>query len=246
MPCLSRRRFVATVGASAIAACAPWTSGAHGSEAIRLGFVSEASARPLRTALTAGLFARHGLHNVELVHLPSFGAVEDHVTAGAIHGGALPRGMSQGLSLSGFCAEHAAVVMPSNIMQPAKYFRHCLDRDGFVTLGTVFPRYLDPAIFSRLGLSPAVVRPILLPPGQIDLNLQSGGIDLACVDASESDSDTRVQLALSSSPTIYDLCIDPIWRAHSPRAALALRAVLQDTQFPYGMPVASLALLNRA
>jgi hypothetical protein len=247
MPRLSRRTFVATAGASAIAAFAPSVTKASVPEAIRLGFASLASARPLRAARAAGLFAHHGLHDVELVHLPSFGAIQDHLTAGTIHGGALPRAMSHGSSPYEICIEHAALVMPRNTgTEPATYLRDCLNRHGVVALGIACPHDLDPAIFSRFELDPAVVQPVLLPPAQVDLNLQSGGIDLAFVDASESNSHIRVRLALSSSPTIYDLSIDPGWRARRPRAALALRAVLQDPQFPNGMPVASLAPLHRA
>jgi hypothetical protein len=247
MPRLSRRTFVATAGASAIAAFAPSVTKAYVLEAIRLGFASQASARPLRAALAAGLFARHALPDVELVHLPSFGAVQDHLTAGTIHGGALPRAISQGSSPYELCAEHAALVIPRNTgTEPVTYLRDCLDRHGLVTLGIACPHDLDRAIFSPFGLEPAVVRPVLLPPAQVDLNLQSGGIDLAFVDASESNTQARLRLAVSRYPTIYDLSIDPAWRARRPRAALDLRAVLRDTQFPYGMPVASLAPLNRA
>jgi hypothetical protein len=246
MPRLSRRTFVATAGASAIAACAPWTSGAGGWDAIRIGFVSQASARPLRTALAAGLFAKHGLHDVELVHLPSFGAVRDHVTAGTIHGGALPRTIAQGSSPHALCAERIALVMLRRAnVEPVEYVRNSLERYGLLTLGTACSQHVDQSMFLRSGLDPSAVRPILLPPGQIDLNLQSGDIDIACVDVSESDSETRVRLALSNSSTIYDLSIDPVWQAHSPRAALALRAVFRDERFPFGMPVASLGLLNR-
>jgi hypothetical protein len=232
MPRLSRRTFVATAGASAIAACAPWTSGAGGWDAIRIGFVSQASARPLRTALAAGLFAKHGLHDVELVHLPSFGAVRDHVTAGTIHGGALPRTIAQGSSPYSLCAERIALVVRGNSGgDPSVYLRDCLERNGFLTLGTACSQHVDQSMFLQTGLNPSVVRPVLLPPGQIDLNLQSGDIDIACVDVSESDSETRVRLALSSSSTLYDLSIDPVWQAHSPRAALALRDVFQDENF---------------
>lgn len=181
-----------------------YNSLAHGSRALRLGFVPLTDCAPIAMAQELGLFAKYGL-NVSLQRELGWAAIRDKMVTGELDAAQAVAGMpfatALGLgSIQRDCVAslvlnlHGNAITLSNELwslgvrdaSSLRDFIRANSQERSFTFGVVFP-YSSHAFLLRDWLASAEINPdkdvriVVVPPPQMPSALQAGHIDGCCV-----------------------------------------------------------------
>lgn len=172
---------------------------------LNIGFIPLTDCAPLVVAKEKGLFAKHGLTQVNLSREPSWKAIADGVTSGRLDAAQMVAGMPLSLSLGMGNKPPSPTVTAltlsrnGNAITLRKSFYEqgvrtladfkaaiALDKDRIHTLGMVHPASMHNLMLrywlASGGIDPDLnVKLTVIPPPQMVANLKAGNIDGYCV-----------------------------------------------------------------
>ena len=247
----TRRQAMAATAAlfAAARAAAPRGAFAQGSTApevrkATLGYIALTDSAPLIVAKERGLFAKHGMPDVEVSKQASWGATRDNLVLGGGAGGIdgahiltpmpylmhtgritqnsqpVPMAILARLNTNGQAISVAAKHMPTGARLDASGLRHAVNAESKIAMtfrgGThdLWIRYW----LAAAGIDPDKdVQTIVVPPPQMVANMKVGTMDAFCVGEPWNDQLVNQKLG-------YTACVTgEVWRDH-PEKSFALRA----------------------
>ncbi len=247
----TRRQAMAATAAlfAAARAAAPRGAFAQGSNApevrkATLGYIALTDSAPLIVAKERGLFAKHGMPDVEVSKQASWGATRDNLVLGGGAGGIdgahiltpmpylmhtgritqnsqpVPMAILARLNTNGQAISVAAKHMATGARLDASGLRHAVNAESKIAMtfrgGThdLWIRYW----LAAAGIDPDKdVQTIVVPPPQMVANMKVGTMDAFCVGEPWNDQLVNQKLG-------YTACVTgEVWRDH-PEKSFALRA----------------------
>ena len=247
----TRRQAMAATAAllAAARAAAPRGAFAQGSTApevrkATLGYIALTDSAPLIVAKERGLFAKHGMPDVEVSKQASWGATRDNLVLGGGAGGIdgahiltpmpylmhtgritqnsqpVPMAILARLNTNGQAISVAAKHMATGARLDASGLRHAVNAESKIAMtfrgGThdLWIRYW----LAAAGIDPDKdVQTIVVPPPQMVANMKVGTMDAFCVGEPWNDQLVNQKLG-------YTACVTgEVWRDH-PEKSFALRA----------------------
>ena len=246
MPTPGRRAILATAATLAAAPRGVWAQGSTAPEVRKatLGYIALTDAAPLIIAKEKGLFAKHGMPDVDVSKQASWGATRDNLvlggTAGGIDGAHLltpmaylihtgrivqnsqpvPMGILARLNTNGQAISIAAKHAPLGVKLDSAALRRAVNADSKVAMtfrgGThdLWLRYW----LAAGGVNPETdVSTIVVPPPQMVANMRVGTMDAFCVGEPWNAQLVAQRLGYTA------LITGELWKDH-PEKCLALRA----------------------
>ena len=248
---LTRRNAIMAAAATLAAAKAAFPSGAFAAGAgpevakARMGFIALTDASPLIIAKERGLFAKHGLPDVEVVKQASWAATRDNLVLGSGGGGIdgahilspmplqftlgvqtggrpLPMYILARLNTNGQAISVSKALMPSGAKLDAAPLKAAFAAKADNKVAVTF-RGGTHDLWIRYWLAAGGIDPdkdvqtIVVPPPQMVANMKVGTMDAFCVGEPWPDQLVHQNLG-------YTACLTAeIWRDH-PEKSLAMRA----------------------